>query len=111
MGGAGVWNMLGNRPSFFAAAVICCGGVSPDDGTGSIETALGDFHGPTRWFLCPHRVTLAARRKAGGHPIYTEYAGVDHNGATGVHRTGAAEVDPEEQLYSFLSLLKGVYLP
>ena len=25
MGGAGVWNMITNRPQLFAAAVICCG--------------------------------------------------------------------------------------
>jgi predicted peptidase len=25
------------------------------------------------------RERIAARRKAGGHPLYTEYAGVDHN--------------------------------
>jgi hypothetical protein len=25
------------------------------------------------------RDRIAARRKAGGHPLYTEYAGVDHN--------------------------------
>src|SRR5579863_5997975 len=28
MGGAGVWNVLANRPNFFAAAVITCGGDS-----------------------------------------------------------------------------------
>jgi predicted peptidase len=44
-GGAGVWNALANRPSFFAAAVITCGGESSDDGTGSAATPLWDFHG------------------------------------------------------------------
>ena len=45
LGAAGVWNALANRPSFFAAAVITCGGESPDDGTGSAATPLWDFHG------------------------------------------------------------------
>jgi len=92
MGGAGVWNMLGNRPNFFAAAVICCGGVSPDDGTGSIETALWDFHGDADEVVpvSSSRNRIAARRKAGGHPIYTEYARVDHNGATGLAFTEPA---------------------
>ena len=81
MGGAGAWNMLANRPHFFAAAVICCGGVSPDDGTGSIETALWNFHGDSDQTVpvSSSRDRIAARRKAGGHPLYTEYAGVDHN--------------------------------
>jgi len=84
MGGAGVWNMLANRQHFFAAAVICCGGISPDDGTGSVETPLWDFHGDADQIVpvSSSRDRIAARRKAGGHPLYTEYAGVDHDGAT-----------------------------
>jgi predicted peptidase len=83
MGGAGVWNGLANRPNFFAAAVICCGGQSPDDGTGSAATPLWDFHGDADEVVpvSTSRNRIAARRKAGGHPIYTEYAGVDHDGA------------------------------
>ena len=84
MGGAGVWNMLANRQHFFAAAVICCGGISPDDGTGSVETPLWDFHGDADQIVpvSSSRDRIAARRKAGGRPLYTEYAGVDHDGAT-----------------------------
>jgi len=82
MGGAGVWNMLANRSHFFAAAVICCGGESPDDGTGSVATPLWDFHGEADEVVpvSSSRDRIAARRKAGGHPLYTEYPGVDHNG-------------------------------
>jgi|HubBroStandDraft_3_1064219.scaffolds.fasta_scaffold30870_2 predicted esterase len=81
MGGAGVWNVLANRPNFFAAAVITCGGVSPDDGTGSAATPLWDFHGDSDEVVpvSSARDRIAARRKAGGHPIYTEYPGADHN--------------------------------
>ena len=84
MGGAGVWNMLANRANFFAAAVITCGGVSPDDGTGSVATPLWNFHGDADEVVpvSSSRDRIAARRKAGGHPIYTEYPGVNHNGAT-----------------------------
>jgi predicted peptidase len=83
MGGAGVWNVLANRPNFFAAAVICCGGESPDDGTGSAATPLWDFHGDADEVVpvSSSRDRIAARRRAGGYPIYTEYAGVDHDGA------------------------------
>jgi len=81
MGGAGVWNMLTFRPQFFTAAVICCGGASFDDGTGSPETPLWNFHGEADKTVpvSISRDRIAARRKAGGHPLYTEYPGVDHN--------------------------------
>jgi predicted peptidase len=84
MGGAGVWNVLANRPNFFAAAVICCGGESPDDGTGSAATPLWDFHGDADEVVpvSSSRDRIAARRRAGGYPIYTEYAGADHDGTT-----------------------------
>jgi predicted peptidase len=81
MGGAGVWNIVTGRPKFFAAAVPCCGSVSTEDGTGSIETPLWAFHGDSDKSVpvSVSRDRMAARRKAGGYPLYTEYAGVDHN--------------------------------
>lgn len=81
MGGAGTWNMITCRPQFFAAAVICCGSLSPDDGTGSVETPLWNFHGDSDKTVpvAISRDRIAARRNAGGQPLYTEYAGVDHN--------------------------------
>lgn len=81
MGGAGTWNMIASRPNFFAAAVPCCGSISKDDGTGSIRTPLWNFHGDSDQTVpvSTSRDRIAARRKAGGHPLSTEYAGVDHN--------------------------------
>jgi predicted peptidase len=81
MGGAGTWNIITHRPRFFAAAAICCGSNSADDGTGSIETAVWNFHGDADKTVpvSLSRDRIAARRKAGGRPIATEYAGVDHN--------------------------------
>jgi predicted peptidase len=81
MGGAGAWNIVTNRPGFFAAAVICCGSVSAEDGTGSLNTSLWNFHGDSDQTVpvSISRERIAARRKAGGQPLYTEYAGVDHN--------------------------------
>jgi predicted peptidase len=81
MGGAGTWNMIANRPMFFAAAVICCGSASTDDGAGSMDTPLWNFHGGSDQTVpvSVSRDRIAARRKAGGRPLYTEYAGVDHN--------------------------------
>ena len=81
MGGAGTWNVITNRPHFFAAAIICCGSISADDGTGSIDTPVWNFHGESDKTVpvSVSRDRIAARRKAGGRPLYTEYAGVDHN--------------------------------
>ena len=81
MGGAGTWHMITNRPSFFAAAVSCCGSTSTDDGTGSIDTPVWNFHGDSDKTVpvSVSRDRIAARRKAGGRPLYTEYVGVDHN--------------------------------
>jgi predicted peptidase len=81
MGGAGTWNVITNCPRFFAAAVICCGSISTEDGTGSIDTPLWNFHGDSDQAVpvSVSRDRIAARRKAGGRPLYTEYAGVDHN--------------------------------
>ena len=81
MGGSGVWNMLEHRPGLFAAAVICCAGESADDGTVSMTTAVWNFHGVNDKNVPIElsRKRMAARRKAGGHPMSTEYAGVEHD--------------------------------
>jgi predicted peptidase len=81
MGGAGTWNVVTNRANFFAAAVICCGSISTEDGTGSLSTPVWAFHGGADQTVPVQtsRDRVAARQKAGGHPLYTEYAGVDHN--------------------------------
>ena len=55
MGGAGTWHMITNRPSFFAAAVSCCGSMA----LGRLTRPCGTFTGtPTRQFPCPCRVTV-----------------------------------------------------
>jgi predicted peptidase len=81
MGGAGTWNMIASRPGFFAAAVPCCGAPSKDDGTGSLETPLWNFHGNSDQVVpvSLSRDRIAARKKAGGNPLSTEYPAVDHN--------------------------------
>jgi predicted peptidase len=81
MGGAGTWNIMAYRPKLFAAAVICCGAGSSEDGTAVIDLPVWNFHGASDKTVpvSLSRDRIAARRKAGGRPFYTEYAGVDHN--------------------------------
>jgi predicted peptidase len=81
MGGAGVWNVIRYRPEIFAGAVICCGSVSDEDGTGGLSVPVWNFHGDADKTVpvSLSRTRISARRKAGGHPLSTEYAGVDHN--------------------------------
>jgi predicted peptidase len=81
MGGAGVWHVLAYRPRFFAAAMPCCGSPTTEPAVDSSGTPMWCFHGDADTTV-PVRVSrdrVAALRKAGGHPFYTEYAGVGHN--------------------------------
>ena len=81
MGGAGAWHMIVQRPTFFAAAVICCGGTSLDNAAAAANTPLWNFHGADDDTVpvAVSRDRIAALRKAGGRPLSTEYAGVGHN--------------------------------
>jgi predicted peptidase len=81
MGGAGVWNMIAHRPHVFAAAAICCGSLTQDEVTPLVHMPIWNFHGDADQTVpvAVSRRRIAALRKAGGHPFYTEYAGVDHN--------------------------------
>jgi predicted peptidase len=81
MGGAGVWHVTAHRPKMFAAAVPCCGSPSSEPAVDSLRTPVWDFHGADDQVVpvSVSRDRIAELRKAGGHPIYTEYAGVDHD--------------------------------
>ncbi len=81
MGGAGAWHMTAQRPKLFAAAVTCCGSETSEDAVDSLGTPLWNFHGDADKSVpvALSRDRIAAMRKAGGHPLYTDYAGVDHD--------------------------------
>jgi predicted peptidase len=80
MGGAGTWHMIAQRPAFFAAAVPVCG--LPDFSTASIvkDVPIWNFHGEKDTIepVTTSRRMIDAIVKAGGHPLYTEYPGVEH---------------------------------
>jgi predicted peptidase len=81
MGGTGVWHVTAHRPKMFAAAVPCCGTPTDEPAVDSLRTPVWDFHGADDQVVpvSVSRDRIAELRKAGGHPLYTEYAGVDHN--------------------------------
>ncbi len=81
MGGSGTWHITAQRPKLFAAAVSCCGAETAEDATASLGTPLWNFHGDADKNVPVEfsRERIAALRRAGGRPIYTEYAGVEHN--------------------------------
>lgn len=81
MGGGGVWHMTAHRPKFFAAAVACCGSASLESAVESLATPVWNFHGDADQTVpvAVSRDRIVAMRKAGGHPLHTEYSGVGHN--------------------------------
>jgi predicted peptidase len=81
MGGYGTWDLLARRPKLFAAGVPVCGGG--DEGTAEkvADVPIWAFHGDkdNAVPVGRSRTMVEALKKAGGHPKYTEYAGVGHN--------------------------------
>ena len=96
MGGAGTYSAILTEPHLFAAAVPVCGRGQPDQAKKIIHLPIWIFHGekdsvvPTRH----SREMVEALKKAGGKPIYTEYAGVRHNSWTPAYA--------EEKLWAWL---------
>jgi predicted peptidase len=79
-GGYGTWNLITQRPDVFAAAVPLCGGGDPRLAGRIAKMPIWVFHG-RRDDVIPvseSRNMIAAIRKAGGRPKYTEYARLGH---------------------------------
>lgn len=81
MGGGGAWHMTARYPRTFAAAAICCGSASVESAVASGATPVWNFQGDADTTVPPtvSRERIATMRKAGLHPLSTEYAGVGHN--------------------------------
>jgi predicted peptidase len=80
MGGFGTWHFITERPDLFAAAIPLCGGGDPMHAGVIAQVPIWAFHGeadPTVP-VTESRDMIAAIRKAGGNPRYTEYKGVGH---------------------------------
>jgi len=80
MGGYGTWDIIQRRPDLFAAAIPICGGGDGLAADKIKNIPIWAFHGdqdravPT----VRSRDMIAAVRKAGGSPNYTEYKNVGH---------------------------------
>ena len=80
-GGYGTWNFIISRPDLFAAAVPVCGGGDPTYAAAAKDVAIWAFHGENdkNVPVSGSRDIIAAIRKAGGHPKYTEFANEGHS--------------------------------
>lgn len=83
MGGFGTWDAIQRNPKLFAAAAPICGGGDsrPEKVKPIADLPIWAFHGDKDTAVKPlrSRDMIAALKKAGGAPRYTEYPGVGHN--------------------------------
>lgn len=81
LGGYGTWEIIMRRPGMFAAAVPICGGGNAAKAPAMTKTAIWAFHGEEDEMVdvSESRKMIAALKRAGANPRYTEYKGVGHN--------------------------------
>lgn len=80
MGGFAAWALISEYPDMFAAAVPVCAGGNETKAAQMINTPIWAFHGEldTAVKVERSRRMIAALKKAGGTPLYTEYKGEGH---------------------------------
>jgi predicted peptidase len=84
MGGFGSWDWAVREPDRFAAVVPICGGGDEAQAERLVKIPIWAFHGD-KDDVVPVETTrrmIAAIKKAGGEPKYTELPGVGHNSWT-----------------------------
>src|SRR5258705_2014582 len=81
MGGHGVWDAISRHPNLVAAAVPICSGGDTSKAKVLTRLPVWCFHGDADPLVpVQHaREMIAAIKRAGGNPKYTEYPGVGHN--------------------------------
>lgn len=84
MGGFGTWDLISRHPEKFAAAIPVCGGGDPKQASRIAKVPVWAFHGDkdNAVKVDRSREMIAALKKAGASPKYTEYAGVGHDSWT-----------------------------
>jgi predicted peptidase len=80
MGGYGTWDALARRPDLFAAGAPICGGGDENDAKTLAKIPIWTFHGAkdTAVPVARSRNMIAAIKKEGGDPRYTEYPKEGH---------------------------------
>lgn len=81
MGGFGTWDLIERFPHRFAAAIPVCGGGDELMAPLIKAMPIWAFHGEKDPIVktARSRNMIKAIRMAGGHPLYSEYPGVEHN--------------------------------
>jgi predicted peptidase len=81
MGGFGTWDIVVREPRLFAAAVPICGGGDESFAPSIAPLPIWAFHGELDPVVpvARSRNMIAALRRAGGDPRYTEYPGEGHS--------------------------------
>jgi beta-glucanase (GH16 family)/predicted esterase len=81
MGGFGTWDILQRMPDVIAAAMPVCGGGDTHMTEKMTNVPIWAFHGGRDTVVKTQRTRdmIAAIKKVGGSPKYTEYEGVGHN--------------------------------
>ena len=98
MGGYGTFDAVARRPDYWAAAVPLCGGADDSKAASFAHVPLWIFHGSKDGAVPVERSrsVVAALKKAGGEPKYTEYEGAGH----GIWKQAYAEPGLPEWLFS-----------
>jgi predicted peptidase len=80
MGGFGTWAAISAYPKMFAAAMPLCGGGDEGQAAKLTKIPIWTFHGAKDETVSVERSRkmIAAIRRAGGQPKYTEYADEGH---------------------------------
>ncbi|MEQ8762898.1 MAG: prolyl oligopeptidase family serine peptidase [Planctomycetota bacterium] len=81
MGGFGSWELAARHPETFAAVVPICGGGDERQAERLINVPIWAFHGAKDEVVPVERTRsmIAAIRKAGGEPLYTEFPEEGHS--------------------------------
>jgi predicted peptidase len=91
MGGYGTWGALAMEPRLFAAAVPICGGGDPGAVKKFDKVPIWAFHndGDPTVGVEGSRSMIAALKKAGAEPKYTEYPSPQHDAWTRTYKDPA----------------------
>ena len=80
LGGFGTWSAITIWPNLFAAAIPVCGGGDESQASKLVNTPIWAFHGEKDDAVSVERsrTMVAAIKRAGGKPRYTEYKNAGH---------------------------------